>query len=254
MIRTVRIIKDSVKANMAYIILVTGEQGSGKTSLIMQTFTYYYKSLKKPLLRLYFEPNDWFSDETRDEREHAIAFDDAGLWLNRTTWYKAEEKSYGILTNVLRNMVYTSWYTSPSLDLPSYILNKANYGVEVKRGFSYTISYGRLIKYRYLQEKRTVVSFPIILFSWKRFFNTLQYRPYMFLREAKVLKYAYNALKSMKKSDAVTESSIQATIKNAQNLLKKEPQFVRMLDLLDMDQREKEEMLRRLHEALDGIS
>ena len=79
---------NAIKGDRSYLVLVSGQQGIGKTSFAIHTAYTAYRNYAVALRRTYFEAEDFLRDTASFTGPQPVAvFDDAGVWLSRQRWY-----------------------------------------------------------------------------------------------------------------------------------------------------------------------
>lgn len=130
------LIKKAYKYNGIITVYVYGEFGYGKTSYALWTAYEVYGSWKKALDNLYFKPREVIEAIGRaleeDKRIPVIIMDDAGLWLDKLTWWERDKVRFMELFNLIRSLAAGVIFTTPSEELPKQILNKCFFRVKVE--------------------------------------------------------------------------------------------------------------------------
>ena len=223
-----KIIKEAIEEDRAYLILIKGPQGSGKTSLGLKTMHRIYENWGKVFYNLHFEPIDYL--EQNSGKNEIIMFDDAGLWIPRELWYEKDKIRLGQLFNVTRNIANAVLFTMPSEELPSYLNRKLNYKVVVYKacpsslkgmykhpacGVVYELTYSDVFSRVFLKNTARL--------AWEKWYPNEVFKVYSMLREVKVLKYKAMASLQMKEmeiaktiikelNEKITEYSDKASI------------------------------------------
>lgn len=130
------LIKKAYKYNGIVTAYVYGEFGYGKTSYALWTAYEVYGSWRKALDHLFFRPKEVIEAigkviET-DKRIPVIIMDDAGLWLDRLTWWETDKVRFMQLFNLIRSIASGVIFTTPSEELPKQILNKCFFRVKIE--------------------------------------------------------------------------------------------------------------------------
>jgi len=130
------LVKKAHKYNGIVTAYIYGEFGYGKTSYALWTAHEVYGSWKKALDHLYFKPHEVIEaigEAIRTEnRIPVIIMDDAGLWLDRLTWYERDKVMFMQLFNLIRSVAAGVLFTTPSQELPNQILNKCFFRIKVE--------------------------------------------------------------------------------------------------------------------------
>ena len=75
-----KLLTSAIKNDRSYLVLVSGQQGIGKTSFAIHAAYIAYGNYAKALRRLYFEASDFFKDTASfTGPQPAAVFDDACL-------------------------------------------------------------------------------------------------------------------------------------------------------------------------------
>ena len=130
------LIKKAYRYNGIVTAYVYGEFGYGKTSYALWTAYEVYGSWKKALDNLYFKPREVIEAIgqvlERGERIPLIIMDDAGLWLDKLTWWEPDKVKFMELFNLFRSLASGVIFTTPSEELPRQILNKCFFRIKVE--------------------------------------------------------------------------------------------------------------------------
>jgi len=136
MLYLAELIKRAYRNNGVITAYVYGEFGFGKTSYALWTAYEVYGNWDEALKHLYFKPDE--AIEALGEviksgkRVPLIIMDDAGLWLDRLTWYEESKIRFMELFNLIRSVAAGVIFTTPSEELPKQILNKAFYRIKIQ--------------------------------------------------------------------------------------------------------------------------
>lgn len=129
------LIRRAIEYNGIITAYVYGEFGYGKTSYALWVAYEVYNSWKEALEHLYFKPHEVIEvlGEALDtgKRIPLIVMDDAGLWLDRLTWWETDKVRFMELFNLIRSLSSGVIFTTPSEELPTPILNKCFFRVKV---------------------------------------------------------------------------------------------------------------------------
>jgi hypothetical protein len=130
------LIKEAYRKNGVVVAYVYGPMGYGKTSYALWTAYEVLGSWSEVLKYLFFDLDDviktMWKHVRRKTRIPILILDDAGLFLNRLTWWEPEKIEFMELMNLARSISAGIILTSPSQEVPRQILNKCNYRVSVK--------------------------------------------------------------------------------------------------------------------------
>jgi len=122
------LIEKAYRHDGVVIALIYGDMGCGKTSYALWTAYEVLGSWRKALDSLFFHPGDAMKAMERaiqkGRRLPIIILDDAGLWLERETWWEEHKIRFAELFNVIRSICAGVIFTSPSEELPKQIINK----------------------------------------------------------------------------------------------------------------------------------
>lgn len=130
------LIKKAYKYNGIITAYIYGEFGYGKTSYALWVAHEVYGSWEKALDHLYFKPQEVIraiGEAIRTgSRIPVIIMDDAGLWLDRLTWYERDKVMFMQLFNLIRSVAAGVLFTTPSQELPNQILNKCFFRIKIE--------------------------------------------------------------------------------------------------------------------------
>jgi len=192
-----KLLATAIKSDRSYLVLVSGQQGIGKTSFaIYATFTAY-RNYAKVLRHLYFEAYDFFKDiasmkdTTSMTKPLPVAiFDDAGVWLSRQRWYEKETVYLGNLLQLSRNLFRLVIFTTPSENLPKQIVTHLNYVIRAlsveERG---NITAGVIYKKSYTHAFENSYGRVEGVIRWPRRYPDDVYEAYSIIRSVKVAKF-----------------------------------------------------------------
>jgi len=131
-----QLIEKAYKNNGVITAYVFGEFGLGKTAYALWVAYDIYKDWNKVLEYLFFKPQEAVRVIGRaiekNERIPLIIMDDAGLWLDRLTWYERDKISFMELFNLIRSITGGIIFTTPSEELPRQILNKSFFRIKIE--------------------------------------------------------------------------------------------------------------------------
>jgi len=129
-------IKLAYKRDGVITAYVYGEFGHGKTSYALWTAYEVLGSWKKVLKYLFFSPQEAVKAMEKaietGKRLPIIIMDDAGLWLDRLTWWEEDKIAFMEFFNLIRSIAAGVIFTTPSEELPKMILRKAFFRIAVR--------------------------------------------------------------------------------------------------------------------------
>lgn len=130
------VIRGCMETNGFASVYVYGEMGHGKTSYALWLASEVV-GWDKALDHLFFDPVNAIKKlreaHRRRERLPLMVLDDAGLWLQKQTWWEKPKVAFMALYNVIRSLTASIVFTSPVDDLPKPIRKKAFFRVSVQR-------------------------------------------------------------------------------------------------------------------------
>ena len=130
------LIKEAYRKNGVVVAYVYGPMGHGKTSYALWTAYEVLGSWDQVLKYLFFDLDDVVRTMWKHVRKRTriplLILDDAGLFLNRLTWWEQDKVEFMELMNLARSVSAGIILTSPNQEVPRQILNKCNYRVTVK--------------------------------------------------------------------------------------------------------------------------
>ena len=122
---------------------VYGEFGHGKTSYALWTAYEVLGSWDKVLDYLFFNPAEAVRAMSRavgrGERLPIVIMDDAGLWLDRLTWWEADKVAFIEFFNLIRSVASGVIFTTPSEELPRQLVRKCFFRVLVQPAYKDTV-------------------------------------------------------------------------------------------------------------------
>lgn len=128
MLTLASLIKTAYKNNGIITAYIYGEFGYGKTSYALWVAYDVYGDWSKALANLHFSPRGLLSGIrsviSDNKRIPLIIMDDAGLWLDRLTWWEKDKVNFMKLFNLVRSITAGIIFTTPSEELPRQIINK----------------------------------------------------------------------------------------------------------------------------------
>ena len=136
MLYLARLIREAYRSNGVVTAYVYGDFGYGKTSYALWVSYQVYGNWEDALRHLVFKPEDALSiigdaiDSGR--RVPLIVMDDAGLWLDKLTWWERPKVRFMELFNLIRSVTAGIIFTTPSRELPQQLVNKLFYRVRVE--------------------------------------------------------------------------------------------------------------------------
>ena len=129
------LIKQAYSRNGVISAYVYGEFGYGKTSYALWTAYEVLGSWRKVLNYLFFDPGEAVKVMAKaiytDKRLPIIIMDDAGLWLDKLTWWQEEKVAFMEFFNLIRSVTAGVIFTTPSEELPKQILKKCFFRIAV---------------------------------------------------------------------------------------------------------------------------
>ena len=129
------LIKLAYRRNGVISAYVYGEFGYGKTSYALWTAYEVLGSWRKVLNYLFFDPGEAVKVMAKaiytDKRLPIIIMDDAGLWLDKLTWWQEEKVAFMEFFNLIRSVTAGVIFTTPSEELPKQILKKCFFRIAV---------------------------------------------------------------------------------------------------------------------------
>jgi len=186
-----RLLTTAVKGDRSYLVLVSGQQGIGKTSFAINAAYRAYGNYARALRRLYFEASDFFKDTASFTGPQPVAvFDDAGVWLSRQRWYEKEVVYLGNLLQLARNLFRLVIFTTPSENLPRQVITHLNYvvravGVQDRGRVTVGVIYRKSYTHAYEESYGRVEA----IIRWPRYYPDDVYEAYNIIRAAKVAKF-----------------------------------------------------------------
>ncbi|RLG89123.1 MAG: hypothetical protein DRO15_01300 [Thermoprotei archaeon] len=128
-------IRRAMKFNGVVTAYVYGDFGHGKTSYALWTAYEVLGDWGKVLKYLFFDPREAVRVMGRaiydGVRLPIIIMDDAGLWLDRLTWWERDKVAFMEFFNLIRSVAAGIIFTTPSEDLPKAILKKSFFRIAV---------------------------------------------------------------------------------------------------------------------------
>lgn len=122
--------------NSVVVAYVYGNFGSGKTSYALWTAYEVLGGWERVLKYLFFDPGEAAAVMRRaierGRRLPVIIMDDAGLWLDRMTWWEEEKVAFMQFFNLIRSVAACVIFTTPTEELPKQILRKSTVRVRVE--------------------------------------------------------------------------------------------------------------------------
>ena len=132
----VNLIERAYRHNGVITAYIYGDFGFGKTSYALWVGFKVLGSWDKVLKHLFFHPEDAMKvigrAIDRGERLKIIIMDDAGLWLDRLTWWEESKVSFMKFFNLIRSVASGVLFTTPSQELPKQIIRKCMIRVRVR--------------------------------------------------------------------------------------------------------------------------
>ena len=186
-----RLLANAMKNGRSYLVLVSGQQGIGKTSFAIHAAYMAYGNYARALRRLYFEASDFFKDTASFTGPQPVAvFDDAGVWLSRQRWYEKDVVYLGNLLQLTRNLFRLVIFTTPSENLPRQVVTHLNYairaiGVQDRGRVTVGVIYRKTYTHAYEESYGRVEG----IIRWPRYYPDDVYEAYNIIRAAKVAKF-----------------------------------------------------------------
>jgi len=130
------LIRKAWKTDAVITAYVYGEFGHGKTAYALWTAYEVLGDWGKVLNHLFFDPSEAIRvmDKAIEsgERLKVIIMDDAGLWLDRLTWWEEDKVAFMEFFNLIRSVAAGVIFTTPSEELPKQLLKKCFFRVSVR--------------------------------------------------------------------------------------------------------------------------
>ena len=137
------LIRKAMKSEAVVTAYVYGEFGHGKTSYALWTAYEVLGDWGEVLKYLFFEPEEAVEAMGKavesGERLPIIIMDDAGLWLDRLTWWEEGKVAFMEFFNLIRSVAAGIIFTTPSEELPKQIIRKCFFRVTVMPAYRDTI-------------------------------------------------------------------------------------------------------------------
>ena len=129
------LIKQAYQSDAVVTAHVFGDFNYGKTSYALWTAYEVLGSWDRVLQHLFFSPAEAIEALKKavysGKRLPIIIMDDAGLWLDRLTWWETHKVVFMRFFNLIRSVTAGVIFTSPSEELPKQILKKCFLRVSV---------------------------------------------------------------------------------------------------------------------------
>jgi hypothetical protein len=130
------LVKQAWKNNSVVVAYVYGNFGAGKTSYALWTAYEVLGDWDKVLRHLFFDPGEAAAIMRRAienrRRLPIVIMDDAGLWLDKMTWWESEKIAFMKFFNLIRSVTAGIIFTTPTEELPKQILRKSMIRVRVE--------------------------------------------------------------------------------------------------------------------------
>ncbi len=137
------LIRKAMKSDAVVTAYVFGEFGHGKTSYALWTAYEVLGNWGKVLKFLFFDPEEAVEVMGRaidsGERLPIIIMDDAGLWLDRLTWWEEGKVAFMQFFNLIRSVAAGVIFTTPTEELPKQIIRKCFFRVKVMPAYKETV-------------------------------------------------------------------------------------------------------------------
>ncbi|MCX8186957.1 MAG: hypothetical protein N3G48_07645 [Sulfolobales archaeon] len=131
------LIREASKYNSIIISYIYGELGVGKTSYALWTAYDLLGNWEKVLDYLFFRPEEVLRSMVKvvssGRKLPIVIMDDAGIWLDRMTWWESDKVEFMKFFNLVRTVTNAVLFTTPSEELPRQILNKCSIRINVRR-------------------------------------------------------------------------------------------------------------------------
>ncbi len=128
-------IKQAMKYNGVVVAHIYGDFGFGKTSYALWVAYNVLGSWNNVLNHLFFTPREALvAVEKAIKTGHRLPImimDDAGLWLDRLTWWQEDKVAFMEFFNLIRSVAAGVLFTTPSEDLPKPNLKKCFFRIHV---------------------------------------------------------------------------------------------------------------------------
>jgi hypothetical protein len=135
-VRLAELIRWAWRSNSVIVAYVYGNFGSGKTSYALWTAYEVLGDWGRVLGHLFFDPAEAAAAMRRAierrRRLPIVIMDDAGLWLDRMTWWESEKVAFMQFFNLIRSVTAGIIFTTPTEELPKQILRKSVVRVKVE--------------------------------------------------------------------------------------------------------------------------
>jgi len=129
------LIRAAIRYNGVVTAYVYGPFGYGKTSYALWTAYEVLGSWSNVLKHLFFHPKEVIDAIGKaiesGRRLPIIIMDDAGLWLDRLTWWEPDKVAFMEFFNLIRSVAAGVIFTTPTEELPKQIVKKAFIRVSV---------------------------------------------------------------------------------------------------------------------------
>ena len=131
-----KLIKKALSHDGVVTAYIYGDFGYGKTSYALWVAYEVYRDWGKVLEYTFFEPREAVKAMEKAIRENTripvIIMDDAGLWLDKLTWWESDKIAFMQFFNLVRSVAAGVLFTTPSEDLPKPIRSKCAFRVSVR--------------------------------------------------------------------------------------------------------------------------
>lgn len=129
-----KLIKRAMKYNGLVTAYVYGPMGYGKTSYALHVGAEIY-GWNKVLDYLFFEPDGALKlmkqAAKTGKRVPLIIMDDAGFWLDKTTWWEKDKVAFMKFYNLIRSVAAGIIFTTPVDELPKSLRKKIFFRIKV---------------------------------------------------------------------------------------------------------------------------
>lgn len=130
-----KLIKIAYRNDGVISAYIYGDFGYGKTSYALWTAYEVLGRWNRVLDYLFFDPFEAVKVMERAIRKGRrlpiIIMDDAGLWLDKMTWWESSKVAFMEFFNLIRSVTAGIIFTTPSEELPKQILNKSFFRIAI---------------------------------------------------------------------------------------------------------------------------
>jgi len=130
------LIEKAYRNNGVVTAYIYGDFGQGKTSYSLWVAYRVLGSWDDVLDHLFFDPEEAVNVMgeaiSKGKRLKLIIMDDAGLWLDRLTWWEEKKVAFMNFFNLIRSVSAGVLFTTPTQELPKQILNKCMFRIHIR--------------------------------------------------------------------------------------------------------------------------